>query len=257
MKSPAERITRARALHRRWSASSGLLLLVADPDVTDHDRLARDLHPHGVEILWCHDGAAALVAFGRSRPDALLIAPSLELVDAVTVVRTVRAELPVPVLVRVGPDDYDAAGPVLLAGASAIGRAYRPVELLHHLEELVPNLDERVRLTYGPLELDPRAYSVHLHGRELEELPLKEFELLRVLMTYADQVVNTEQISHAIWGDANPPPSPNTIAVHIARLRARLGGEFMIKRIRGRGYRLTLPSVADASARVIGDDARR
>lgn len=241
MKSPAERITRARALHRRWSASSGLLLLVADPDVTEQVSLVRDLHLHGVEVLWCHDGASALVAFGRSRPDALLVAPSLELVDAATVVRTVRAEVPVPVLVRVGRDDYDAAGPVLLAGASALSRPYQPVDLLHHLEELVPDLDQRVRLTYGPLQLDPRAYSVHLHGHELAELPLKEFELLRLLMVYADQVLSSEEISRAIWGDEGPPPSPNTIAVHVARLRARLGDPAAIRRIRGRGYRLTFP----------------
>lgn len=241
MKSPAKRITRDRAVDRRWTASSGLLLLVADPDVSDQDRLVGDLRPHGVEVLWCHDGASALVAFGRFRPDAVLVAPSLSLVDAVTVVRTVRAELPVPVLVPVGRDDHAAAGPVLMAGASPVIRPYQLLELLRHLEELVPDLDERVRLSYGPLALDPRAYSVHLHGQELKELPLKQFELLRVLMVYADQVISAEEISHTIWGDESPAPSPSTIAVHVARLRARLGDPGAIRRIRGRGYRLTFP----------------
>jgi DNA-binding response OmpR family regulator len=56
-------------------------------------------------------------------------------------------------------------------------------------------------------------------------------------------VVTAEQISCAIWGDASRPPSPNTIAVHVARLRVRLGDPTVIRRIRGRGYRLTYPAV--------------
>lgn len=226
----------------RWVASSGLVLLVADPDPREHERLARDLHGKGVETVWCRDGASALVTFGRTEPHAVLVAPWLDKVDAVTVVRTVRAEATIPVMVRVGPEDAEVAGPVLVAGATAVSSPCRPQELVRLLGNLAPDLAARLRLTYGPLELDPRAYSVRLHGVELADLPLKEFELLRVLMTHADQVVTTEQITRAIWGDAVRPPSPNTIAVHAARLRGRLGEAAVVKRVRGRGYRLTCPA---------------
>lgn len=237
-----ERVAQARATQRRWVASTGLVLLVADPDTTDREGLVENLHGNGIETVWCHDGASALVTFGRVQPHAVLVAPSLEKVDAATVVCTIRSETTVPVMVRVGAEDTVAAGPVLVAGATAVARPCRPQELLRHLGELVPDLPARVRLTYGPLELDPRAYSVRVHGEELEDLPLKEFELLRVLMSHADQVVTTEQISRAIWGDALRTPSPNTIAVHVARLRVRLGDATVIKRIRGLGYRLTCPA---------------
>ena len=241
MTSPAERIARGRAMHRRWSASSGLLLLVIDPDVTERHRLVTGLQAQGIEVLWYSDGASALVAFGRSRPHAVVVAPSLAGVDAASVVRAIRAECPIPVLVPVGGDDHDAAGPLLLAGASAVSRPYEPQELLRRLEERLPNLDQEVRLAYGPLELDPRAYSVHLRGQEIKELPLKEFELLRLLMTYADQVVSTDEIIRTVWGEGSPAPSASTITVHVARLRARVGSAGSIRRIRGRGYRLTIP----------------
>jgi DNA-binding response OmpR family regulator len=248
MKTPAgERAAQARAVQRRWVASTGLVLLVADPDTSDRERLVRDLHDNGVETVWCHDGASALVAYGRVKPHAVLVSPSLEMVDAATVVCAIRSEATLPILVPIGPDDTQAAGPVLVAGATAVTRPCQTRELVRHIEGSIPDLAARARLRYGPLELDPRAYSVHLDGQELEDLPLKEFELLRILMTYADQVVTTEQISCAIWGDASRPPSPNTIAVHVARLRARLGDPTAIKRIRGRGYRLTFPTAQVAS----------
>lgn len=227
--------------------SSGLVLLVADPDTSDQERLVRDLHCSGVETVWCRDGASALVAYGRVGPHAVLVAPHLEKVDATTVVCTIRADAAVPVMVRIGPDDIQEAGPSLVAGAMAVSYPYRLQELVRQLGDLLPDLAARVRLTYGPLELDPGAYSVRLHGDELSNLPPKEFELLRVLMTHADQVISTEQISRALWGDASNAPSANTIAVHVARLRVRLGGVASIKRIRGRGYRLTLGSAASAS----------
>jgi DNA-binding response OmpR family regulator len=244
MKTPAgERAARERAIQRRWVASTGLVLLVADPDTRDRDRLVRELHGDGVETVWCRDGASALMAFGRVEPHAVLVAASLERVDAATVVGAIRSEATIPILVPIGPDDTQAAGPVLVAGATAVTRPCRPLELVRHLEGSMPDIAARARLRYGPLELDPRAYSVHFHGREIEDLPLKEFELLRVLMSHADQVVTAEQISCAIWGDASRPPSPNTIAVHVARLRVRLGDPTVIRRIRGRGYRLTYPAV--------------
>jgi two-component system, OmpR family, response regulator len=238
-----ERAARERAVQRRWVASTGLVLLVADPDSSDRDRLVNELHMNGVETVWCCDGASALMAFGRVEPHAVLVAPTLDRVDAATVVGAIRSEATLPILVPIGPEDTLAAGPVLVAGATAVARPCRPLELLRHLEGSIPDIAERARLRYGPLELDPRAYSVHLHGREIEDLPLKEFELLRILMTYAERVVTTEQISCAIWGDASRPPSPNTIAVHVTRLRARLGDPTAIRRIRGRGYRLSYPTV--------------
>ena len=234
----------ASTVPRRRTPPTGLVLLVADPDTSDQERLVRELHTNGVETVWCHDGASALVAFGRVAPHAVLVAPQLDDVDAATVVSTVRAESAIPVMVRIGPDDIHLAGPALVAGATAVSGPYRLQELIRQLGDLLPDLAARTRLVYGPLELDPRAYSVRIHDDELADLPLKEFELLRVLMTHADQVITTEQIVRAIWTDAAQPPSANTIAVHVGRLRVRLEGAATIRRIRGRGYRLTLDQPA-------------
>ncbi|MGH3480940.1 MAG: response regulator transcription factor [Nocardioidaceae bacterium] len=225
-----------------WPTSLGLVLLIADPDASPPSALSSELLASGLNCAWCADGAEALVQYGMLTPDAVLLAPSLDAVDASTVVRTIREHGATPILLGVGPGDADTAGPVLVAGATvAVARPYVAREIVHRLEAEIPDVATRAQLSYGPLELDPRSYSVRLRGEELEALPLKEFELLRLLMMHADRVVATEQIRSALWGHSPHAPSSNSIAVHAARLRSRVGGPTVLRTIRGRGYRLTFP----------------
>jgi DNA-binding response OmpR family regulator len=198
-----------------------------------------------VSVVRCTDGADVLVRFGQVAPDAVVLPALLGVIDAGTVVTTIRRSSSTPVFLGVALAETDAAGPAVLAGAAAIiARPYVAEEILHHLDRRLPDIESRLRLSCGPLELDPRAYSVRLHGRELSGLPLKEFELLRFLMMHADQVVTPDQIREAVWGCGEDAPSSNTVAVHIARLRARIGGSELLRTVRGLGYRLVVPEVA-------------
>jgi DNA-binding response OmpR family regulator len=236
-----EHVVRARAQDRTWSAMVGALLLVADPEGGAGSPLDVELHAAGLSTVWCRDGAQALVEYGRRRPDAVLAAPRLEVVATPTVVHTLRNAGCRTVLVGVGPHDVDVAGPALVAGASGIvARPYVAGEIAQRLEPELHDLEHRVRLVYGPLELDPWAYRVRAGGVVIENLPLKEFELLRCLMAHADHVVTPEQIKAALWGEGASGPSSNAITVHVGRLRHRLEGVAEIRTVRGRGYRLTV-----------------
>jgi len=240
---PGKQSERVRQVDRSWSAMVGVLLLVADPDGLGPGRGALDseLHVAGLNTVWCRDGAEALVEFGARRPDAVLAAPGLEVVDTPTVVRTLRNAGCRTVLVGIGPGDLEDAGPALVAGATGVvARPYVAAEIANRLEHEIHDLEQRVRLVYGPLELDPWAYRVRAGGVVLENLPLKEFELLRLLMAHADHVVTPEQIKTALWGDGSTGPSSNAIAVHVGRLRHRLAGVAELRTVRGRGYRLTV-----------------
>lgn len=240
---PGGQSERARQVDRSWSAMVGVLLLVADPDGLAPGRgsLDSELHVAGLDTVWCRDGAQALVEFGARRPDAVLAAPGLEVVDTPTVVRTLRGAGCRTVLVGIGPGDLDLAGPALVAGATGVvARPYVATEIASRLEHEIHDLEQRVRLVYGPLELDPWAYRVRVGGVVLDSLPLKEFELLRLLMAHADHVVTQEQIKAALWGEGATAPSSNAIAVHVGRLRHRLAGVAELRTVRGRGYRLTV-----------------
>ena len=231
----------ARWLGRTWSATMGPLLLVADPDDAGGSAIDEALRAAGLNTVWCADGAEALVEFGRRRPDAVLLAPRLSLVDTPTVVRAMREAGQQPILVGVGSGDLDAVGPALVSGATgAVARPYVATEVAGRLEAEIHDVEQRFRLVYGPLELDPWAYRVKMGGTVWDNLPLKEFELLRLLMTHADHVVTVEQIRCALWGDKDAGPSSNAVNVHVGRLRQRLVGTAELRTVRGRGYRLTV-----------------
>lgn len=93
-------------------------------------------------------------------------------------------------------------------------------------------------LVAGPLTVDLEKYEARLYGREIH-FSLRELQLLAYLIRLDGRVASAEQISEAVWGK---PPATNTIAVHITRLRVKLGDNRkqgdMIRTVNGAGYRL-------------------
>jgi two-component system, OmpR family, response regulator len=217
------------------------MLLVADPDAGLIQQLAAALEPEGVDVTGAMDGAQALLQAGALNPDAVLISSSLPIVGPVDFVRAVRLARAVPVLLGIEfGGDNEQALLALEAGATAcVARPYR----VHELPPLVQaafrrQSDHRIVLTRGDVELDVSAYQVKVAGK-IVHLPLREFELLHYLMRNADRTVTREQIMRHVW-HSTETISTNTIAVHVKRLRARLGDDEdkMIQTVRGVGYRL-------------------
>ncbi|MEU0486773.1 winged helix-turn-helix domain-containing protein, partial [Streptosporangium sp. NPDC006013] len=128
----------------------------------------------------------------------------------------------------------------LAAGATAcVARPYRVPELLPLVHAAFTGEPGARRvLVVGKVELDVNAYQVTVGGRIIH-LPLREFELLHYLMRNAHRTVTREQIMRHVWNSTDTA-STNTIAVHVKRLRARLGDtdDQLIQTVRGVGYRL-------------------
>lgn len=220
---------------------SAPMLLVADPDSDLIQQLATALEPEGVDVTGVADGAQALLQAGALQPDAVLISASLPIVGPVDFVRAVRLARAVPVLLGIDyGSDAEQALQALAAGATAcVARPYRVPELLPLVQAAFQHQGlQRIVLTIGDVELDVTAYQVRVGGR-IVHLPLREFELLHYLMRNADRTVSREQIMRNVWHSSDAI-STNTIAVHVKRLRARLGDEDdrIIQTVRGVGYRL-------------------
>ncbi|MEV0197480.1 response regulator transcription factor [Nonomuraea sp. NPDC050691] len=216
------------------------VLLIADPDEEIVEDLADALEREGVAVTNAPDGAQGLLQAGALQPDVVLAAATLPVIGAVDFVRAVRLARAVPVLLGVGEGNADQAVQALAAGAAAcVARPYRVPELLPFIHAASP--EQRDVLAAGSVELDVRAYQVRVDGRVVH-LPLREFELLLYLMRNADRTVTREQIMRHVW-HAGAGTSTNTIAVHVKRLRARLGDEDdqLIQTVRGVGYRLVTP----------------
>ena len=220
------------------------MLLVADPDADMVRELAGALEREGVFVAGVSDGAQALIQAGALRPDVVLVSATLPVIGAVEFVRAVRRARAVPVLLGVGDGHAEQAVQALAAGATAcVARPYRVPELLPLVQAAFPgDAGTRGVLTVGGVELDVGAYQVRVGGT-LVHLPLREFELLHYLMRNADRTVTREQIMRHVWHAAETM-STNTIAVHVKRLRARLGDDDdnLIQTVRGVGYRLVTPA---------------
>lgn len=219
------------------------VLLVVDPDTALVNDLAAAMEREGVEVAGAADGAQGLIQAGALGPDVVLISATLPIITPVEFIKAVRLARAVPVLLGVGEGHAEQAVQALAAGATAcVARPYRVPELLPMVRAAFSgDATARRTLVVGDVELDVRAHQVRVAGRAVH-LPLREFELLHYLMRHADRTVTREQIMRHVWNSTDAA-STNTIAVHVKRLRARLGDheDGLIQTVRGVGYRLVTP----------------
>lgn len=243
-------LRRSRSSSVLSQASNGwrrrFLLIIADPDLDTAGELVSELGRHHVDVELCASAADALVAAGAMRPDAVLVAAEPGDLNIAEVVRALSRRTGIPVVVGIGDGQGDQAGAALSSGATAcVARPYRLNELIPIMKSIRPEtigtLDPPIKC--GGLRLDPATLEVLLHGRSIR-LPLREYELLRFFMIHADRVLTRDQIYDAVWGGPAGDAS-NTLAVHIKRLRRRLGdgqdSPAIILTVRGVGYRFIPP----------------
>jgi DNA-binding response OmpR family regulator len=233
-----------------WWEDRALPVLVADEDPATRAG-AEVLMAGRAAVTTCADGAEALWEAGRLAPAVVVLSATLPVVPAADVAAVVARHRkgPVSIAVGVGFGQTEQAGPVLAAGANRV--MTRP----YQAREVHPLLHEHLGgargsghgvLTVGELALDAPAFEVSAAGRRLH-LNLREFEVLRLLMSHAGTVVTQQHIREQLWGSRGESVSANTIAVHIRRLRVHLAGVAHILVVRGIGYRLSVAADAPSS----------
>jgi DNA-binding response OmpR family regulator len=224
----------------RWIRACGTPLLVIDP-VVDGGQLRSGLAARGVNLEWVTSAVDGLIELGRAGPCAVIVSASVHDLPAEVVVSAIRRRSKASVIAGLPADAQVDAGPLVLAGARAIvRRPYRSEPIWTVLHELEPSVDAHLRLVVGPLELDAAAYTVRISGTRLPDPPLREFELLHALMTRAPDVVADDELVSALWGSSRADSRTHSLSVHVRRLRRRLAGAADVRRVRGRGYALTL-----------------
>jgi DNA-binding response OmpR family regulator len=144
----------------------------------------------------------------------------------------------VPLLAIVGDVDPAADGSFAALDDFIIS-PYRRGELALRLRRLIERSNGSFpadAIVRGSLTLDPGLYEVRLDGARVD-LTLKEYELLRYLLTNPGRVFTRGQLLSTIWG-YEYLGGTRTVDVHIRRLRAKLGdvGERWIETVRGVGY---------------------
>lgn len=221
-----------------------VLLVEDEPDLADP--LAYLLRREGYDVEVAEDGALALAAFRERGADIVLLDLMLPTMPGTEVCRQLRTGSNVPIIMVTAKDsEVDIVVGLELGADDYITKPYSSRELLARMGAVLrrsaatdADLDERV-LSGGRVTLDIDRHTVAVDGREIK-MPLKEFELLEVLMRNAGRVLTRGQLIDRVWG-SDYFGDTKTLDVHIKRIRSRIernpGEPVMLVTVRGLGYR--------------------
>ena len=220
-------------------AHTGRILVVED-DQEIAEVLRRTLRQEGHEVRSAGDGEEALSAAAEFVPDLVILDLGLPKLDGVEVLRRLRADDDVPVLILTARTDLDDRVEGLDTGADDyLVKPFERQELLARMRALMRRRPPRgaATLVLGDLRLNPATREVARGERDIE-LTAREFELLEFLMRNERLVVSRERLLEEVWG-YDPLAMTNTIDVFISNLRRKLeeGGEpRLLHTKRGAGY---------------------
>ncbi|MFI6071149.1 response regulator transcription factor [Actinoplanes sp. NPDC051343] len=219
--------------------SKGLVLVVEDErPIADLVRMYLSRDGFGVHVE--HDGTAGLAAARRVRPVACILDIALPGMEGTEIVRRMREDgdwTPV-IFLTARDDEVDRIIGLEMGADDYVTKPFSPRELVTRVKALLRRAagpqEGRVR-TLGPVTLDPGRRQVTVDGRLLALTPT-EFDLLGHLLGRPGRVFTREELLAGVWGYASHAGT-RTVDVHVAQVRAKLGGAAsLIRTVRGVGY---------------------
>ena len=227
----------------------GYRILIADDESEIRDLLRLYLEKDGYEVLEAADGLETMESVKRENPDLLLLDIMMPGLDGYRVLRNIRENnnIPVIMLSAKGTNTDKILG-LDLGADDYITKPFEPLEAVARVNSNIrrfyslgagADLHKKVKeLRTGDLCLDPEACLVY-RGDEVIELTSIEFKILRLFMEEPGKVFTKQQIYERAWGDEYMA-SDNSVMVGISKLRTKLehNGKEYIKTIRGLGYRM-------------------
>ena len=220
-------------------------VLVVEDEESFSDALSYMLRKEGFEVAVCPTGPDAIEAFDRNGADLVLLDLMLPGLPGSEVCRTLRERSNVPVIMLTAKDsEVDKVVGLEIGADDYVTKPYSSRELLarikavlrrgHEPEDLLP-----ATLESGPVRMDVERHVVTVNG-EHTALPLKEFELLEMLLRNAGRVLTRMQLIDRVWG-SDYVGDTKTLDVHIKRIRSRIeerpADPSMLVTVRGLGYR--------------------
>ena len=215
-------------------------LLIVEDDMMMGAGLQAALNNAGFDAHWVTDGQAAFDLLTQSFFRIVVLDISLPGLDGLTLLKKLRAGgSSVPVLMLTARDTTRDKVMCFEAGADDfLVKTTDMDELIARLRALVRRAGYVGRICVGSLTLDSDTLVVTRDGKLLN-LSNREFELLRVLMEGAGQVIARSRLEESVFG-SNRSSDSNVLEVHIHNLRQKIG-ESSLKTVRGVGYTLTKP----------------
>ncbi len=220
-------------------------ILVVEDEVSFSDPLSYLLEKEGYDVEIAENGPDAITAFEGEGADLVLLDLMLPGLSGIDVCRAIRQRSNVPVIMLTAKDgEIDKVVGLEIGADDYVTKPYSSRELLARIkavlrrnnepEELLPSTVEG-----GPVRMDVERHVVAVGGSQIQ-LPLKEFELLEMLLRNVGRVLTRVQLIDRVWG-SDYVGDTKTLDVHIKRLRAKVepdpANPVHIVTVRGLGYK--------------------
>ncbi len=221
-------------------------VLVVEDEESFSDALSFMLRREGYEVGVASDGTTALEEFDRHGADLVLLDLMLPGISGTEVCRILRQRSTVPIIMVTAKDgEVDKVVGLELGADDYVTKPFSSRELVARIravlrrrgepEEMLPSI-----LEAGPVRIDVDRHVVAVRGESVA-MPLKEFDLLELLVRNAGRVLTRGQIIDRVWG-SDYVGDTKTLDVHVKRLRAKIEEDprepTLILTVRGLGYKL-------------------
>jgi two-component system, OmpR family, response regulator RegX3 len=220
------------------------ILLVEDEE-SFSDPLSYLLRKEGYEVAVAESGPAALEDFDKGGADLVLLDLMLPGLSGMDVCRALRLRSSVPVIMLTAKDsEIDKVVGLEIGADDYVTKPYSSRELLARIKAVLrrgqePDELKPATLESGPVRMDVERHVVTVNGQDTA-LPLKEFELLEMLLRNAGRVLTRMQLIDRVWG-SDYVGDTKTLDVHVKRLRAKVeanpASPQLIVTVRGLGYK--------------------
>ena len=222
-------------------------VLIVEDEESFVEALVVGLKREGFLVKVARDGAEALAVFDAVRPDLVLLDVMLPKVNGFDVCRELRARSRVPIImVTAKGGEIDTVVGLEVGADDYVTKPYRLRELVARMRAVLRRAplspDAEIlgdALVVGDVRLDPERHEVSVRG-QMVNLPLKEFELLELLLMNAGRVLTRDTLIDRVWGH-DYVGDTKTLDVHVKRLRSKVEADpsapSRIVTIRGLGYK--------------------
>jgi two-component system response regulator RegX3 len=221
-------------------------VLVVEDEESFSDALSYMLRKEGFEVAVAATGTSALSEFDRNGADIVLLDLMLPEMSGTEVCRQLRQKSHVPIIMVTARDsEIDKVVGLEIGADDYVTKPYSPRELVARVRAVLRrNASEPAEamvptLAAGPVRMDVERHVVTVSGASVA-LPLKEFELLELLLRNAGRVLTRGQLIDRVWG-ADYVGDTKTLDVHVKRLRSKIEPEPSTPRyivtVRGLGYK--------------------
>ena len=220
-------------------------ILVVEDEASYSEPLSYLLRKEGYDVAVAENGPDALAEFDQAGADLVLLDLMLPGLSGVEVCRTLRQRSSVPVIMLTAKDsEVDKVVGLELGADDYVTKPYSSRELLARVRAVLRRLQEPDELVpssleSGPVRMDVERHVVTVRGESVS-LPLKEFELLELLLRNAGRVLTRAQLIDRVWG-SDYVGDTKTLDVHVKRLRAKIEPEPSAPQhlvtVRGLGYK--------------------